>query len=97
VPRFNLLNKTKDSGIRIQDSGFKILIFSYPDSRFLIPASSFILSLPLLVTGVGADDPHHPFSFHDLALVTDFSNGSSHFHPAFPFPPGAVPAISPGT
>jgi hypothetical protein len=32
---------------------------------------TLLLSLTLLMLGVGADDPNHPFAVNDLAFVAD--------------------------
>jgi len=38
------------------------------------------LALPLFMFGVFTDHPDHPFSFDDLTLITDLSDGGSDFH-----------------
>src|SRR3989337_1328648 len=38
------------------------------------------LSLPLLVAGVAADDPHHAPAFDDLALLAPHLHRRSHLH-----------------
>lgn len=42
-----------------------------------------LLSLPLFMAPVGADDTDHPFTTDDLALRTNGLDGRSHFHVPF--------------
>jgi len=39
-----------------------------------------VLTLPLFVLGVLADDTKNTASFHDAALLADLLYGSSYFH-----------------
>src|SRR5262249_33858354 len=41
---------------------------------------SLLLSLPLLVPRVRADDAHHPPPPHDAAILADSSDAASHLH-----------------
>lgn len=46
--------------------------------------------MSLFMFGVFTDDANYPFSFNNLALVTDFLDRSSHFHECIILPLGAV-------
>src|SRR5690349_15187874 len=44
-----------------------------------------LLTLPLLVLGVGADDTHHAMAMDHFALVTQLLYRCPHFHDIHPF------------